>query len=61
MSISPSRGDTFPTDLGIDPNLARPTFMTTNQFYAGGADLTDPYVSPLFADFQRGFPPTFLA
>lgn len=28
--------------------------------HAGGHDLTDAYVSPLFGDFTEGFPPTFL-
>jgi epsilon-lactone hydrolase len=28
--------------------------------YADGHDLTDPYLSPLFGDFTKGFPPTFL-
>jgi acetyl esterase/lipase len=31
-----------------------------NALYAAGHALTDPYVSPLFADFTRGFPPTFI-
>ena len=28
--------------------------------YAAGHDLTDPYVSPLYGDFTKGFPPTIL-
>ena len=28
--------------------------------YAGDHDLTDPYLSPLFGDFTRGYPPTML-
>ena len=28
--------------------------------YAAGHDLTDPYVSPLFADYGKGFPPGFV-
>jgi epsilon-lactone hydrolase len=28
--------------------------------YAGGHDLSHPYLSPLFADFTIGFPPTIL-
>ncbi|MEH1902628.1 MAG: alpha/beta hydrolase fold domain-containing protein [Nostoc sp.] len=31
-----------------------------NALYAAGHDLADPYLSPLFGDFTRGFPPTFL-
>jgi acetyl esterase/lipase len=32
----------------------------TIQLYANGHDLRDPYLSPLFGDFQRGFPPSLL-
>ncbi len=28
--------------------------------YTAGHDLKDPYVSPIFGDFTKGFPPTFL-
>ena len=35
--------------------------MPVNLLYAAGRDLTDPYVSPLFGDFSKGFPPTLLA
>ena len=28
--------------------------------YAGGRDLTDPYLSPVFGDFTKGFPPAIL-
>jgi acetyl esterase/lipase len=28
--------------------------------YAGGHDRTDPYLSPVYGDFSKGFPPTFL-
>ena len=31
-----------------------------NLVYAGGHDLADPYLSPLFGDFTKGFPPTLL-
>jgi acetyl esterase/lipase len=34
--------------------------MPANRLYAAGTDLTSPYVSPLFANFDEGFPPTFL-
>jgi epsilon-lactone hydrolase len=34
--------------------------MPANLLYAGSHDLTLPYVSPLFGDFTKGFPPTFL-
>jgi len=50
-------GDSFRTNLGIDNVLG--SLIQTNLLYANGHDLTDPYVSPLFADVT-GFPPTFL-
>jgi acetyl esterase/lipase len=52
-------GDSFQTNLGLDPVLTA-SLMPTNLLYAGGHDLTDPYVSPLFGDFTKGFPPTLL-
>jgi epsilon-lactone hydrolase len=50
-------GDTFQTLHGVD-NVVR-SMREVNALYAGGADLADPHVSPLFADVS-GFPPTFL-
>jgi acetyl esterase/lipase len=52
-------GDTFQTNAGVDTVL-RGTLMPANLLYAGGHDLEDPYVSPLFGDFTRGFPPAIL-
>jgi len=52
-------GDTFRTNRGVDTVLAG-DLMPAILLYADGADLTDPYLSPLFGDFTRGFPPTFL-
>jgi acetyl esterase/lipase len=53
-------GDSFQTNLGID-NVLTESLMSANLLYAGGQDLTDPYLSPLFGDFSKGFPPTLLA
>lgn len=50
-------GDSFHTNMGID-NLT--SLMQANIMYADGHDLTDPYLSPLFGDFSKGFPPTML-
>jgi acetyl esterase/lipase len=36
------------------------TLAASNALYAAGHDLADPYVSPLFGDFTKGFPPTFI-
>lgn len=52
-------GDSFQTLLGIDTALTS-SLMPANLLYANGHDLADPYVSPLFGDFAKGFPPTFL-
>jgi acetyl esterase/lipase len=52
-------GDTFFTNRDVDVALPEP-IPQANQLYANGADLRDPYLSPLFGDFSRGFPPTFL-
>ncbi len=51
-------GDTFDTLLGLDVVLPE-RLMPMNRLYAGGADLADPYLSPLFGDVS-GFPPTLL-
>lgn len=51
-------GDSFETNLGIDSVLTRLTHSIA--LYANGHDLKDPYLSPLFGDFKKGFPPTML-
>lgn len=53
-------GDSFQTNRGIDVTLGN-GLMQVNRLYAGGRDLAHPYLSPLFGDFSRGFPPTLLA
>ena len=53
-------GDSFNTNLGVDSVLIGP-LMPANLLYAGGHDLADPYLSPLFGDFTKGFPPTILS
>jgi len=50
-------GDSFQTNAGID---GMGTLMAANRLYAAGADLADPYLSPLFGDFVRGFPPSLI-
>ncbi len=51
-------GDSFHTLMGLDVVLPA-SLMEVNRLYAGGADLADPYLSPLFGDVS-GFPPTWL-
>jgi acetyl esterase/lipase len=50
--------DTLHTNAGIDTVL-RP-FGNAALLYADGHDLKDPYLSPLYGDYTKGFPPTFL-
>jgi acetyl esterase/lipase len=52
-------GDTFKTNLGVDSVLG--LLMPVNLLYAAGHDLAHPYLSPLFGDFAKGFPPTLLS
>ncbi|MGH8220119.1 MAG: alpha/beta hydrolase [Steroidobacteraceae bacterium] len=52
-------GDTFRTNALLDVTL-KGGLPECNALYAAGRDLTDPYLSPLFADFTRGFPPTLI-
>ncbi len=53
-------GDSFRTNLGIDTMLTG-SLMQPNLLYASGHELGHPYLSPLFGDFSKGFPPAFLA
>jgi acetyl esterase/lipase len=53
-------GDSFATMLGVDNVGGGKSLMLANLLYAHGHDLTDPYLSPLFGAFTRGFPPTLL-
>ncbi len=52
-------GDSFQTNLGVDTVL-RASLMPINLLYASGHRLDDPYLSPLFGDFSRGYAPTLL-
>lgn len=52
-------GDSFDTLLGLD-SILTDRLMPINELYANGADLSDPYLSPMFGDFTKGYPPTLL-
>lgn len=52
-------GDTFETNRELDAVLKK-GLPEVNLLYADGHDLSDPYLSPLFGDFSKGFPPTFI-
>jgi len=51
-------GDTFKTNEGIDYVIVQ-GLPDTVALYAGGHDIRDPYLSPVFGEFT-GFPPTLL-
>ena len=52
-------GDTFNTLMGIDLFISQ-SLTPLSELYAIGQDFTDPYLSPLFADFSKGYPPTYI-
>jgi acetyl esterase/lipase len=52
-------GDTFQTHEFVDVVLQKGV-MDCNLVYAGGRDLKEPYLSPLFADYTRHFPRVFI-
>lgn len=52
-------GDTFETNRDIDLVL-RQRLTPSIALYANGHDLRCPYLSPVYGDFSRGFPPTYL-
>lgn len=51
-------GDSFQVNRMVDVVLPG-SLQSNNRLYANGADLTHPYISPLFGDVT-GFPATFL-
>jgi monoterpene epsilon-lactone hydrolase len=52
-------GDSFETNIHVEVVLTQ-RLTESIALYADGHDLTDPYLSPLFGDFTKGFPPTIL-
>jgi epsilon-lactone hydrolase len=53
-------GDSHATNNGLDAVLSG-DIDAIGLLYAGGHDLTDPYLSPQFGDFTKGFCPSFLS
>lgn len=54
-----SSGKSFETKTDVDPVLDRAYIDRMVEAYAEGQDLKDPYISPLFGNFE-GFPPTYI-
>jgi monoterpene epsilon-lactone hydrolase len=52
-------GDTFETNDTVDV-VTRHRLTESIALYANGHDLRDPYLSPVFGDYHKGFPPTIL-
>ncbi len=53
--------DSLRANDGLDAVLSGSDMTSLRDVYAGGADYRNPYLSPLFADLSRGFPPTLLS
>ena len=53
-------GDTMFTLIDEDPLLSHDMFGVFAPAYAGELDFTDPRVSPIFADFTKGYSPTLI-
>lgn len=52
-------GDSFETNKYVDVVL-RESSGAYRPLYVQSHDARDPYVSPLFGDFSKGYPPTFI-
>ena len=53
-------GDTHHTSAGFDVSYSPDELEVLYRLFTNGHDRTDPYVSPLFGDYAKGFPPTIL-
>jgi acetyl esterase/lipase len=54
-------GDTYMTLKDAEPLLSYAAFLSAAAFaYAEPSDFTHPHVSPVYADFAGGFPPTLI-
>ncbi len=53
-------GDTYTTLAAVDPILSTETTAWSAEAYAAVADQKNPYVSPVYGDYSKAFPPTLL-
>jgi acetyl esterase/lipase len=53
-------GDTYRTLADAEPMLTVPSLDALALPYADVADQKHPYVSPVYGDFSRGYPPTLI-
>jgi monoterpene epsilon-lactone hydrolase len=54
------QGDTYTTLAAADPLLAVPSLKASAAAYADPADQKNPYVSPVYGNYAKGFPPTLV-
>jgi epsilon-lactone hydrolase len=54
-------GDSLYANQGLDSVLSGADLTSIRALYAGDNDFRGPYISPLFGDFSKGFPPAFLS
>lgn len=60
MSDFTEGGDTRYTLMEADPALWSPQVRPGLDAYAAPEDQTNPYVSPVYGDFSKGYPPTLI-
>lgn len=53
--------DSLYANQGLDAVLSGPDLTSIREIYTAGHDIQHPYISPLFGDFTKGFPPTILS
>lgn len=53
-------GDTYETLAGSDPSLNLTSLSWSADAYAAPANQRHPYVSPVYGDYTKGFPPTLI-
>jgi acetyl esterase/lipase len=53
-------GDTYATLAAADPLLNVARLRTSASAYADPIDQKNPYVSPVYGDYSKGFPPTLI-
>jgi acetyl esterase/lipase len=53
-------GDTYQTLRDVDPLLSMAWLKWSADAYAAPAEQKNPYVSPVYGDYRKGFPPTLI-
>ncbi len=53
-------GDTYTTLAAADPSLDFKSLKASANAYAAPADQRNPYVSPVYGDYKKAFPPTLI-